>query len=519
MKKNMMAMLVAVLVLLGGIPAACGEEAGAFEKVYGGEGTDNLFGAIALDDGGFLLYGDSEPTEREDGRASATPYEDAWAVAVDAAGVVQWEYRTADEEKYEQFESAVQLPGGSIVLLYHGYAQEHLMQAIHLTRSGGLLGKVTLPPQTNSAQLLDGKIYALHQEVLREGLADEEYRTTVICLELDMEGNQVFTDTYPFMLTDGAQGRRLFWHARWPEASTNQTDVIEMDGLGKVVDHWTIDGEPAYGSFIWLQDGEYGCLMHTREGGRRKTWLYARDAQGEPLRLPVDVQGNELSYGDIVPWAEGYLVLGSYQSEPPQDGYEGFLRHYSSDWQTVWEIPVHSWAGHLLIGADDLPYIARIQPGSEEGGNKFLLERVQTPAPEGTQTDTASGQELVFPFAIGEFDRILIERLSLTNTPGALVMEVIFVPEPADGEAATTNTTVYLMQDEAGETPCQPLSILYETTTLPRADGTSVTACRQTSEWPPWQTQPEAITVRPFYLTSGEWDEAVVLPLAFAQGD
>ena len=325
---------------------------------FGGSGKDLPMDAIPLQDGGFLLAGntlsmDGDVLARED-RAHAAA--DAWAIRLDSSYHIVFQILISDSvTAQEQFSLVKQLPDESFVLLYEFTdLDHHKFRLLHYSSSGKFMDELPLPQNTRILrEVQDGFIAG---GGFRDYYGNEEDKNVPWLTKISYDGTVVWHQTYaamaPWSILDIYQeGDVLFCAGKWREAFEYSGNIVCLDAAGNFL--WDYKTEPD--GFTTLNK-----IAAMPDGGAIAVgWKSGPYEDDGGIMVRVDNQGNQQFkktiyrpdvawFTDIIQTEEGSLISGLQM-------YERNGRLYSSGWLLRINAEgkiTHELGGDLLPGAD-----------------------------------------------------------------------------------------------------------------------------------------------------------------------
>lgn len=337
----------------------------AWDKAFGGTGSDRLISTILTSDGGFLLGGFTNSGISGDKTQASKGNDDFWIVKTDANGNKQWDKT------------------------YGGQAEDHLTGMIQTTDGGYLLGGFTSS--------------GISGDVSRGNYGDSNYWI----LKIDANGTKLWDKTFIgnssdilYALKSTSDGGFILGGTSSSPAGADKSEpnkglyyttdfwIIKLDNLGNKVWDRTIGGRESEDLYDLQQTADGGYLLGGYSGSRVGLdksqssfgsvdyWLVKLDGNGTKLwdRTFGGAQADHLNR--ISETKDGGYILGGF-SNSDTTGNKTTANKGSADYwvikvdgggNKIWEKSFGGNKGEIITAIEQTPDGGYLLLGASESG-------------------------------------------------------------------------------------------------------------------------------------------------------
>lgn len=275
MKKHIIAFLLCSLSALAQQPAI------AWQKTYGGTGSDGLFSTCQTTDGGYIVSGS---TYSVDGDMTENFGEgDGWLAKLDAAGNIEWQKSYGGNHDDLAYKVAQTPEGGYI---FAGYSQS-TQDSFAVTHGGGdiwvvktdalgnvqwqkLLGGSSYDWANDITLATDGGFVVAGQSLSQDGdITQSHGGHDYWIIKLNPEGDIVWQKTYGGSLTDSAYGIENTNDGGYIVSGATESNDGDVTGF-----HYTEDGPITLDAWILKLDTDGNLQWQKALGGYQDDMAY-----------------------------------------------------------------------------------------------------------------------------------------------------------------------------------------------------------------------------------------------------
>jgi hypothetical protein len=305
--KRRMILLVAVASLLHTL--SCGDDKGTgqqqsrgiWEVAIGGESADVGLSVLALEDGGYLVAGET--------LSFGAGARDAYLIRVDSAGNKSWE-QTYGGEMLDRAWSVVPSPQGGFALFGQTTSSGAGGSDFYLVRVGE--DGTSLWQQTYGGSLWDEGVAVATTEsggYVLAGSSGSVIRFDIYLVETDAQGDSIWSRTIE------------------SEATSSAAAVLTAAGGGYAIGGWVVDPVMSVSDFLLARADSQGEVIWSRSYGGTK-----------------DENCNDLLQTDV----GGYLLVGWTESFGA-DNKDVYIVKANAEGTVVWEV---TYGGEATDGAN-----------------------------------------------------------------------------------------------------------------------------------------------------------------------